>query len=218
VNLKLFYYFYLLVLFVVFSCSLYRYKHLDKASRIFSLLIGLTFITETVAYIVARIYRNNMAVYSIFNPVQMFMYSLYFNYAIDVFRKRHIGIYIGIIASLLGLVSILYFQPITHFNSYFLIFEGITVIGMSLFAFFRLLLISDGLILYKYAHFWLMAILVSFWAVTFFDWSMYEYFSNQSKEPLWIVNLFILMENIVSYLAFGFVFLLYPKMNNSHAQ
>lgn len=206
------YYFYILSLLFASACSIYRFKRLDTASRILSLLICSAFINEGAAFCIGRIYHNNLPLYTFYCFFEFGMLCLYFNNVIDVFIKKNIGIYIGIAGIMLGIINVLFIQHLDTLNSYFLFFEGLSVIAMSLFAFFRLLLKFDSLDLYKYQHFWFISILIFFWCITFLNWGLYDYFNLKLHHEAWKINFGILIAGVITYVSFGCVFLFHFKI------
>lgn len=200
------------ILVFSFLCGAYRYKKLDDASKIFAILLGIASASEIIASIAAIKFHNNMPVYAIYSLIEFCIICLYFNNSIDVFIKKNVGVHIAFIGVLLGIANLRFIQGINTLNSYFLIFEGITIIGMALFSFFRLLIRHDMLRFTRYHHFWFAAILVFFWSVTFLNWSLYEYFNTNYKDHVSIINLSILLVNIITYISISCVFILYPKM------
>ncbi|XZF13922.1 hypothetical protein ACTHGU_19230 [Chitinophagaceae bacterium MMS25-I14] len=157
-----------------------------------------------------------MPVYAIYSLFEFGMISAYFNYSIDIFRKKNAGLWIGAAGIIIGILNIIFLQPVYTLNSYFLFFEGIFIISMALFSFFRLLLMQDELKLHTYHHFWFAVILSFFWSITFLNWGMYDYFLQKMPSFNWIINRSILVVNIITYLSFAFVFLYYPKMKQNY--
>ena len=209
------YYTYLIFILFAAICGVIRFKILDNASRIISILVCCALINESAAFYIGRVFHNNLALYSIYCFIEYWLLCLYFNKIIDIFIRKNIGIYIGLIGILLGIANIKYIQHLNSYNSYFLFLEDLAVIGMSLFAFFRLLLTRDSLDLYKYPHFWFISILVFFWSITFLNWGLYNYFNLKLQSEAWKINFGILIVGIVTYGSLGIVFLLYPKMHHS---
>ena len=195
-------------------CIIYRFKRLDTASKILSVLICCAFIDESAAYFLAKKYHNNLALYNIYSLIELGLLCFYFNKVIDVFGKRNIGIYIGITGIVLGIINLVFIQPINSFNSYFLLLEGLLVIGMCLFAFFRMLLKYDSLKLLKYHHFWFISILVFFWSITFLSWGLYDYINRELQQNAIKIDIALLIVNTITYVCLGCVFLLYPKMKS----
>lgn len=210
------YYIFYVVIVTSLLLGLYRFKSMDKASKVFVVLLSITVLCELSAYYGSVKYHNNMPIYAIYSIVEFFMISIYFNQVIDVFRKQNIGYYIAMAGVILGVFNLIFFQGIYTLNSYFLIFEGICIIGMSLFSFFRLLLVNDQLKLYRYPHFWFATILAFFWSVTFLNWTLYDYLLIHFNSITWIVNLSIVIVNLVTYSAISCVFILYPKMQKTY--
>ncbi len=202
--------------YAILLCSLliglFRYKILDSASKILLVLVGTDSIFELVAHYVGWKYKNNIPVYTVHSLVEFGILCIYFSHSIDVLVKNKVGYYIGVTGILLGLANIVFLQGLNRMNSYFLIFEGLCIIGMALFAFFRLLLQHESLRLHKYHHFWFSIILTFFWSVTFLNWSLYDYLSIHYKDDIWVVNISILIVNIITYAGISAVFYLYPKM------
>jgi len=166
-------------------------------------------------YVAAR-YKNNLSVYSVNSLVEFGIMGLYFNASIDTFKKKHIGYYIAVGGIIMGLINLLFIQGVRTLNSYFLVFEGICIIGMSLFFFFRLLLREDDLKLYKNVHFWFATILSFFWSATFINWSLYDYFTINFKDKVWVADISRLIAGIIAYLGVCAVFILYPKMQKQY--
>lgn len=193
---------------------MYKFKIIDLPSRILCLLLGLTFISELTAFAAAKKYGNNLPVYAVFSIVQLVLVALYFNFTIDVFSKKNIGLYIGGLGIVVGILNSMFLQPVNTFNSNFLFFEGLCIIAMALFSFFRLLLMNDDLRLHQYPHFWFGVILVLFWSVTFLNWGLYDYYSIKFKNEVWKIGTSILVVNVFTYMAIGINFLIYHKMKN----
>jgi len=203
---------YLLSLLFASICSVYRFKCLDIASKILAVLVCCALINESAAYYLAIKYHNNLPIYAVYGFVEFGLLCLYFNNTIDVFIEKNIGIYIGIGGIILGIINLIFIQHLNSLNSYFLLFEGLCVIGMSLFAFFRLLLKQDSLHLYKYPHFWFIGILIFFWSITFLTWGLYDYINLKLHYAASKINLALAIVSAITYCSLASIFLLYPKM------
>ncbi len=189
---------------------------MDTATKVFLVLMGVTVISELTAIYVAGKYHNNMPVYAVFSIVEFALVSLYFGQSIDVFSMKKAGYIIASIGIVAGVLNLLFLQGITKFNSYFLVFEGIGIIGLALFSFFRLLLAKDELKLYRYPHFWFATILAFFWSVTLLNWSLYDYIMTYHKDIIGVVRWSIYAVNMITYSAISCVFILYPKMQKTY--
>lgn len=207
------YYFYCIVLLYASFFSIYRFNKLDSASKILAIMVCCAFLNECTAYYLAVKYKNNLSLYSLYSLIEFPLLCLYFNKVIDIFIKRNIGIYIAIFGVTLGIINIVFIQHLNSLNSFFLFFEGLCVIAMSLFAFFRLLLKNENLKLFKYPHFLFISTLIFFWSITILNWGFYDYFIQRLKEDIWKIDLFILIVNMITYTSLGSIFLLYPKLS-----
>lgn len=201
------FYLYILCILLASIISLFRYNKIDKAAGILSILLAFTFISEGFAHFMARYYRHNLFVYHFFNPIQFFLIALYFNESVDVLRQRKIGLYIGIGGFIVAALNTICLQPLNTFNSYYLLFESIMIIGLCLFSFLRMLMKEEPIRLFSYPHFWFCTFLVFFWSLTFLSWGLYDFIRNYFYEHLSIVNKVLLMVNLITYAGFGAVFL-----------
>ena len=208
---------YVNIFIILFSllCCIYRYRALDHASKIFAILVCTSALSEFIGYFFATKYHNNLPVYAVNSLLEFGIICLYFNNIIDLFIRNNIGIYIGGVGILWGVTNIVFLQGLNKVNSYFLVFEGLCIIGMCLFAYVRLLLHHDQLRLYKYPHFWFITILMIYWSMIFLTWSLYNYVCVRYKEAGWIVSLSIVIVNMLNYISLGCVFILYPKMQKN---
>jgi|GEM_PF-439496 len=200
------------ILLIVCFTGFYRFKKIDAASKILCLFTVLAFITEIMSNYAANKYKNNFPVYSIYGFLEFGMISLYFNYSIDFFRKRNIGIIIGIIGITLGIINTVLWQPLYTLNSYFIFIEGICIVGMAMFSFFRLLLKNENLRLHSQPHFWFSGILSFYWSATFLNWGLYDYLIRSADQRIGFLFIYMIIINILTYLSIAIVFLLYPKM------
>lgn len=210
------YYCYLVLLLITLISGCYRYRVLDRPAIIFFLFLSTTVLCEYIALYASLKYKNNLPVYAIYSLVEFVMVSLYFNSVIDIFKKRNTGIYIAALGVVAGIYNLVFIQGLNTINSYFMIFEGLSIISMGLFFFFRILLHNDKLRIHMYPHFWFASILTFFWGVSFLNWSLYDYFAKVHPDEIWVINYCIVIVNLVTYSAISCVFILYPKMQKTY--
>lgn len=203
---------------LAFACvsGIFRFRQIDTASKILVVLFFSALFNETAGDYMARKYHNNLTLYTYYNILEYIILCIYYNQVIDIFFKWRIGIFAAGVGLILGLLNLSFLQPPDTINSYFLLFEGLSIIGMSLFAFFRLLMKYDSLNLHKYHHFWFMSVLVFFWSVTFLTWGLYDYLNTALRKSAWKINTELAIAGIIMYTCFGLIFLLYPKMQSNH--
>ena len=210
------YYVNIALIALAWGCSVPVAKRQDRNVRFMSHLLGITAIIELASLIYAKRYHNNMPIYAVFNPVNCMLTCFYFNEAIDVFRRRHVGFIIGIVSLAVGITNLVFLQPINHLNNYYLFFEGILIISLSLLSYTRLTLAQynneKDVPLYHNLHFWIASILTFFWTTTFLSWGLYEFLSVKSPASMWLINLLIITVNIITYGSFSILFLAFRKM------
>ncbi len=192
----------------------FRYKKADKASGFIFILIWSSLISELTAIYTSHKFHNNMPVYAIYGFLEFFMISLYFNYSIDTFRKHNIGYIIGVTGVAIGVANSIWYQPLTTLNTLYIFLECIGIVCMSLYSFYRLLLTNTTLRLHNRVHFWVPCIFLFNWCATLSSWGMYDHFRAAVKDRTPILNISLVLVSILTYLAFGIVFLLYPKMKS----
>jgi len=212
----------------LYNCSLLlacivvmrHYRKLDQASRAFAILITIGCLTEIAAYFSAKRFHNNYPVYNIYGCIELLFLCLYFNYSIDVFRKKNIGIYIGIAGFLAGIADLLWIEKGSLYrgNSAFNFLENIVVISLCLFALARML-VQPGIRLTRQVHFQLTVLLVFFFSITFPYEYIYDYvvfIRRISHEAAWFMSWSYHVINIVFYVAVIVVFLKYSKLQKTH--
>lgn len=155
-----------------------------------------------------------MPVYTIYRFLEFTLVSLYFNYSIDTFRKHGIGYFIAAVGIIVGVANSIWYQPINKLNTLYLFLECIGIVCMSLYSFYRLLLTNTTLRLRERIHFWFPCIFLFNWCATLSSWGLYDHFRTAVKDKIPILNISLVLENILTYLAFGIVFLLYPQMKS----
>lgn len=204
------------ILVVAFLSAVIMFRKLDRPARIFAIYMIASVISEVIAYLVAKEHGDNMAVYNIYSLWEYAIICLYFNEIIDVFYKRRIGLFIASLGLLVGIFNIIFVQGLHSINSYFLVYEGVTIIIMALFFFSRLLLLHDELRLYTYPHFWLAFILTFYWTATFIGWNLYDYAFRAGIKKISPIYMLTITSSILAYLMGSVVLILFPKISSSN--
>jgi hypothetical protein len=180
------------------------------ADKWISYLLLLTIISETIALYLNKAYQNNMPVYHIYSPLELFFICLYFNERIAFFKKHGIGLIIGGVGVVLAAVNLAFWQSLFSINSVFLMYEGFAVIGLCLYSFFRLMMDEEEIT--RNVHFWFTAIMLVYWSFVFFYWGMYAYFLTSLKTYLPGISIAFDIINILTYGGFALVFIRYRKL------
>ena len=202
----------IIALIIVVFCGFFRYKMLDNGSKLLCLLLSTDLISESLGLYTALKYHTNMPVYDINCLVEFLILCIYFNDVIDVFYKKNIGWHIGIAGVILGILNIIFLQPLSVFSSNFLLFEGFTLIAISLFALFRLIIKYEQLKLFRYHHFWFISIILVYLSITFLNFGFYDAFRHVLHSYKWLLEYFMWFGGIFNFTGMAIVFILYPKL------
>lgn len=212
----------LLVVYVSVLCilSLYiiiQFPKLDKATRIIGILVWLGLTTEILGFLAGKYYHNNMPVYNISAVLEWILTCLYFNYSVLSFTRKRVGWYFAAIVLLIGIVSWLSMGSLLKMNDRFIACEAAGIIGLSLYALYRLLLTDRfRLDLHRKVHFWIPLVFLVYQMGTLWSWVAYQYlWDNQGKKGE-MLHLFLLGTNIVTYTAWTILFIAYPKFINAY--
>lgn len=199
---------YMSVILLAISGSMVNFKSRDNASKMIIFLLGLTFVAESAAYVAAAKFQTNMFVYHIFAPVQLLVLGMYFDNA--VFKQRKVGLMTSIFGIAVAILNTIFLQPFQTLNSNFLLFEGLVIMAMALYA-FQKILANERLDIYKHEHFWFILLLVFFWSMTYTVWALYAILGMKKIFLMHIISVMILVVNIITYFGIGLVLLIFPK-------
>jgi hypothetical protein len=211
--------FYVLLAAMLFSiiCGSLQYRKIDRSTRIVLLLLIFAITGEVSARLSYYWFQMKNPVYHVTAVISLTLVTAYY---IDLAAFRHKRLLMQLstlLFVLTGLVNLIYFQPVTTLPTNTLRFRGLVVAVMCLSYFYKMF-ISDNIVSVKrHPHFWITMLLVFIYCFTYFFWSYIHalYAANNHHELARVIQLVI---NIISYGAFGFVFLYYPKMINNDAR
>lgn len=209
---------YLLLLVAINAICIVGWKRYTAAERTLSILLGITLISESGSVYLAYQHKNNQFISHIFSPLEFFLISLYFNYGINYFRKKKLGIVIGGVGIALSILNTLFLQKIDTLNSYFLLFEGMTIIIYCLLALHQVFL-NEEESPYKCIFFWIAFNMMLFWSVTYTGWGIDSFFDwKPGNSGLSAFSKVLRITGFAYYIGLCIVFLRYPKLNpTSHA-
>ena len=202
---------YLLLLLSINVLAIIKRKNLATADRILALFMTITFLEESLSFLLATKKHNNFPLFHISGPVEFLFTSLYFNYAIRFFRKRNIGIIIGSAGVVLSLFNTAYYQHTTTINSNFLLFEGTVIIIYCLLSFHQILL-DETRLPYRFASFWFTICFLTYWTTTFTGWGVYALLDQQDSVIIYTFGIILAAINFIYYTGIALVFLFYKKL------
>lgn len=209
--LEVLYYLYLTLLALSLSIVLIRHRYIDKPTRTIWVLLLFTLLGEIVSEYYAVKYGNNMPVYHFYNPIELLIISIYFNYRVEYFKVRSLGFIIGGLGLIIGILNTLFIQGIKELNSYFLLFEGFVIIFYSLTYFIQIFQNTNTQPLFT-PHFWYVSIFLFKWGITYANWSLYSFIGENMIKLIPSLAWLILLVNIISFGGFAIVFYYLPKM------
>lgn len=191
--------------------AIFRYRNVDKATRLIFYWIWLGVVTEGIGEITKNRYGTNIHVYGISCLMEFFILCSYFNESVPTLKKKHLGLLIGAAGILLGLLNILFLQPLNRLNSNFLFFEALVIVCLSLYALYRKFADPD-LRLLKESHFCLACLLLFYECASLWNWGIYDYVLQVYPEQISILNISLVAGNTLTYTICGLLIYFYPKM------
>jgi hypothetical protein len=207
---------YFTLLLLVSVLGIVKWKSLNLAEKYMAILMPVTLVTEWLAFLIIKNSGNSLPVYHVFNPVEFLLISLYFNQSIEAFKRKNIGLYVGVAGMLIGLMNTLLFQKPTTINSYFLLFEGTVVIIFCLLSFHQILLDEEHLP-YGFAHFWITICFMVFYSTTFTGWGIYTILDPKERVINSIFHNVLATVNFIFYTGIAAIFINYKKLTPSGA-
>lgn len=196
----------LAILLTAIIAGLVRWKNMDKALRIFWVLVSLSFMSEITALYCKHLFGTKAPVYHFFSIAELFLISLYFIYSLSLAYKRwHIAL-IALVCLTLGLSNLYFFQPLLRYNTNMLMIECVLIIAMALFALFRILLRDDLVKIFQYPHFKIWIALLVLWTSTFFFWALLSYLREKNPAYYSVIATGQVLINLFFYSYIALIF------------
>jgi hypothetical protein len=202
---------YLFVLVLTVINGFIRYRRFDTATRILLLLLIVTTISEFVCKYRANNHLGKAPVYHFYNIAEIILTTAYFLKTIKSYHFFRIMLISAVVWPVLGIINLVYLQPINKFNSNILMLESICIIAMSLYSLYKILLNDTLHNVLKYPHFWIWSIQLFFWSSSFFFWGYYEVLMQKGWALMPSFAKAQAIINILVYFGIGLTFLFYPK-------
>ncbi len=203
--------FYMGLLLCCLGLTFYRWHSLSKADSLICFLLFLTLVQESIAMYFRLTRHNNFPTYHIYTPIELSVICFYF---ILSFRSKYKYWIAGILTTIscaLSILNTIYLQPLKTFNSYYLLFEGFTIITLCLLSFYKIL-IRDDVSPRKMAHFWLTISFLFYWSLTYVDFGLIGKLETISPKLAEVFTYSLSTANILFYLAVAIVFFFYKKL------
>lgn len=190
-----------------------KYRFFDRAMRIVVLMLSIGLLTELTAYAAVRMDNIPLkgAVYHVYSIIEMVFISAFFIALIKPCHHRKWMFANIIVWPVLGVLNIIFLQPLDGLNTNFLMLESFSIISMSLYFIYWSLKKNSIANIFKSAYFWMAIAWLVYWSGTFFFWAfitiLYSDMWPYINEAITALGVLV----IITYSAFLLIFLLYPK-------
>lgn len=202
------FYIYIVILLFAFTASLLRVRRLDKAFIYLMLILGLTLLSEVIAHVLAVRKHNNMIVFHFYSPMLLLLAALYYHYSNPIIRRYNTARYVCITGIAAAILNTCYLQPLSSFNTNYILFTGFCIIGMALITFYHYYMNYDEINLIKNPYFQVSLLFLFYWSSTFISFAFHELLDEQAFHG---VYQFIWVVNVITYSSLGFILLFYKK-------
>lgn len=201
-----------------FCCSICYARKNKDGLRIICAFLVLTLISEAVAFYMASVYKNNMAVFHIFNPVLFMLIAYYLNTISAINRKYNIGLTLGLFGLVASVANTLLLQPLHTFNSNYLLLEGLFICILGFITLYDFERDDKQLYPHKNPHFWMAVLLVFKQVIVFSLYIVIHLFDRLEitdiAEAGVRVTYYILWGiGVLGYLLMGVIFLSFSKIH-----
>jgi hypothetical protein len=210
-SLKILYY---IILIITTVYAIVRFNKVDLASKIICLFIWNGFITELLAWLAAIKIKNNLWVYNASSLLEFIIICIYFNFAIPSFKKNKLGFYMAAAGLIVFGVNAIYFQPFYKVNSNFLFLECLSIICLSLYLTFRMVIDLD-ILPGRELHFWFSTILLFYQSAGLWVWALYDYIQALSNNETLFLHCNLVIVALITYASFFIILYRYPHLKKS---
>ncbi len=204
------------MLLLAAAIAIFRFAKVDKATRALCCWIWLGVTTESLAWLWALRQGNNMPVYTISSFAELAIICSYFHFSQPDIGKKKIGYLVVPAVTILGVLNLIYLQPIDQNNSNFVFLECLVFSIMGLYSIYRLLL-ADDIRLTQQTHFWIVLIFQFYQCGSLWNWGFYNYMLRRHNDVLIVWQAIFITINVIVYAGFALVLFLYPKMRRNYA-
>lgn len=208
---KLLFNIYLVILALTVVQGFFRFRRLDEASKILVILLAVTTLSEFICLVRIENNLGKAPVYHIYSVIEIILTTAYFLKTIKSYHFFRLMLISIVVWTLLGILNAVFLQPLNKFNSNYLLLESISIIAMSLYTLYKMLLNDTMYNVLKFPHFWTWSLQLILWSGSFFFWGYYEVLTQRGWAYLPAAANMQAIINILVYFGIGLTFLFYPK-------
>jgi len=190
-----------------FLAGLWRWKMLDRASRIIVLLAGAGVLSEVLAMVATILFRNNLAVYNVVSLVYVLLNIRYFSYGIRQLAAWRLDLVLYLLST--GIWIYCNVPRLFESHNLFVNYEGVLSISLALWLLLRL---TGSERAFKNPHFWFAMLLLISYILNTVQWNLYNYFIHRYPEDMPLVNRSITVLSVLFNIGYALVFYYYPRL------
>lgn len=209
---------YYIILLLATITGIILYRRLDMALHVIVILLILTVISEAASYILVKSeeYGLRYTVFHVYNILQLFAITLFFIYAIKPYHYRKLIVAASVLYPLVGILNIIYLQPIDKLNTNMLILESLIINTMSLYLLYKQVKSKKTQNIFKYPHLRIALLLLLQWSSTFFFWALVPVLDDSNWEYLKLATYIHAIINILVYSGIALVLYTQNKISTAH--
>ena len=193
--------------------GLLRFRYLDKPLRVVWGLLVISSVSEMVSYIALE--TGNVfikgVVYHIYSIIEIVLITWFFLLRIKPHHYRLLLLINFVGWPIVGVLNMLFLQPVDGLNTNMLMLESFVIITMCLYFIYWLLKNDVVHNIFGYSHFWVSIIWLLLWSGTFFFWAFIRVLYSDEWPYLQTAVLLQGILLVITYCGFGLVFFLYPN-------
>lgn len=201
-----------------FGCGLLNLRSLSAASKTLCLYLGLCVLSEVTAFLMARLYRNNMPVFHVFNPLLFVVLAVYFQRVSPALQKWHLGYWSAGICVAIGVLNTTFSQPIGTMNSNYLLLEGLFACALAFAVLYDLLKDEDNVFIFRVPHFWITVIVLFHYLATYVAYLGLRFLKISGSPPssLELIYTILWLTTVLTYLGIALSLLLLNDKQKTH--
>lgn len=195
-----------------------RYRRLDNALRFIAIFLGLTLVSESASYVLVELKEFGVrnAFFHIYSILQLLLVSLFFIFTIKPYHYRKLAAATILLCPLIGILNIVFFQPIDKLDTNMLMFESFIINTMSLYLLYRQVKSKKAQNIFKYPHLRIALLLLLQWSSTFFFWALVPVLDDSNWEYLKLATYIHAIINILVYSGIALVLYTQSKTSATH--
>lgn len=195
------------------SIGVFRYRQYSIGMKIIVWGLIVTSVSEIACFgaVNAHKYALRYTFYHFYDIVESILTTSYFIFAFKPVNKHRLVIINVISWPVVGVLNILFFQPLGTMNTNMLMVESFMFIGLSLLLIYVTIKQNKVENIFKYPHFWMAVLFLILWCSSFFFWALvHSLYLDKWKYRIVVMYLQSIIEAIV-YLGMATTLYLYNR-------